>query len=466
VTRAQRALLLIIVIGPAVLFAFFYSVTPRPADTSPLQVPAAGPITIAVTGDTLIFNPPDDLGRDPAFARVRDAISGATFGVTTLDLNLLGPAETTSAESRSLPRWPFGSEREAQTLRQLGFDAIALANDHAADYGVDGALSTMRIISAAGLLHAGTGTDLAQARVPVYAGVPRRLALISVSASSMPESRATATRADIAGRAGLNPLRYTPHITVDAATYQTLKGSVQALNAGPPPGESELTMFGTVIRKGDRTSVSFDVDENDEREILEQITAARSSSEVVIVSLHAHEPANDSDAPAEFIVRFARKAVDAGATIVFGHGPHRLRGVELYKGGAILYSLGNFVYQTAALDFRAANVFDAGTDLYQSAIGAGGAAAGSRETPPDDEAWWEGAVALVTVDQRRVDSIRLIPVDLASGKPVTARGFPRTASPEKATAILDRLARLSRDFQTTIQVDGGAGLVRGGSPTR
>lgn len=39
---------------------------------------------------------------------------------------------------------------------------------------------------------------------------------------------------------------------------------------------------------------------------------------------------------------FAHDMIDAGADIVFGHGPHVPRGVELYKGKFIAYSLGNF----------------------------------------------------------------------------------------------------------------------------
>ena len=41
-------------------------------------------------------------------------------------------------------------------------------------------------------------------------------------------------------------------------------------------------------------------------------------------------------------VRFARAAVDAGADLVVGHGPHVLRGMEWHKGRLIAYSLGNF----------------------------------------------------------------------------------------------------------------------------
>ena len=41
--------------------------------------------------------------------------------------------------------------------------------------------------------------------------------------------------------------------------------------------------------------------------------------------------------------RFAHAVVDAGADLVLGSGPHVVRGVELYRGRVIAYSLGNFL---------------------------------------------------------------------------------------------------------------------------
>ena len=40
--------------------------------------------------------------------------------------------------------------------------------------------------------------------------------------------------------------------------------------------------------------------------------------------------------------RFSRAVIDAGADLVLGHGPHVLRGMEVYRGRLIAYSLGNF----------------------------------------------------------------------------------------------------------------------------
>jgi len=44
---------------------------------------------------------------------------------------------------------------------------------------------------------------------------------------------------------------------------------------------------------------------------------------------------------------FAHAAVDAGADIVFGHGPHVLLPVECYRGKPVFYGVGNFSFQMA-----------------------------------------------------------------------------------------------------------------------
>ena len=50
------------------------------------------------------------------------------------------------------------------------------------------------------------------------------------------------------------------------------------------------------------------------------------------------------DYPSASQVVFAHKLVDAGASLILGHHPHVLQGIERYKGAVIAYSLGNFVF--------------------------------------------------------------------------------------------------------------------------
>ncbi len=75
--------------------------------------------------------------------------------------------------------------------------------------------------------------------------------------------------------------------------------------------------------------------------------------DIVIVSMHAGGESGDVlRIPFETeyfrgenrgdVVRFARSAVDAGADLVVGHGPHVPRAMEVYQDRLIAYSLGNF----------------------------------------------------------------------------------------------------------------------------
>lgn len=75
--------------------------------------------------------------------------------------------------------------------------------------------------------------------------------------------------------------------------------------------------------------------------------------DIVLVSFHGGaEGSKHEHVPREYeyflgqnrgnVYKFAHKAIDAGADIVIGHGPHVTRAVELYKNRFIAYSLGNF----------------------------------------------------------------------------------------------------------------------------
>ncbi|HUJ49988.1 MAG TPA: CapA family protein [Bryobacteraceae bacterium] len=72
------------------------------------------------------------------------------------------------------------------------------------------------------------------------------------------------------------------------------------------------------------------------------VSALRERTDVVIVSMHAGSEYQLT--PNVFQQRFARAAIDAGATLVVGHHPHVVQPVEQYRDGVIFYSLGNLVF--------------------------------------------------------------------------------------------------------------------------
>jgi len=60
-------------------------------------------------------------------------------------------------------------------------------------------------------------------------------------------------------------------------------------------------------------------------------------ADLVLVTHNGHESdGSDRYKPAKFIETYARACIDAGADAFLGHGPHLLRGIEIYKGKPIL----------------------------------------------------------------------------------------------------------------------------------
>ncbi|MGE4285572.1 MAG: CapA family protein [Phycisphaerae bacterium] len=74
----------------------------------------------------------------------------------------------------------------------------------------------------------------------------------------------------------------------------------------------------------------------------QKIKEAKGNSDIVIVQVHAGS--EFTHYPSPNTVRLFRFLVDCGATVVVGHHPHYIQGYELYKGSAILYSLGKLIY--------------------------------------------------------------------------------------------------------------------------
>jgi hypothetical protein len=105
----------------------------------------------------------------------------------------------------------------------------------------------------------------------------------------------------------------------------------------------------------------------------------KENSDIVIVSFHGGAEGPDHQnvtCETEFyygenrgnVCRFARSVIDAGADIVFGHGPHVTRSVDIYKDRFIAYSLGNFCTY-ARFNLRGENGFAPLIKVYTSPDG-------------------------------------------------------------------------------------------------
>jgi len=80
------------------------------------------------------------------------------------------------------------------------------------------------------------------------------------------------------------------------------------------------------------------------------VSSLRQSVDVVVVSIH--DGIEYVDYPTRYMMSLCRGAAEAGATVVLGHHPHVVQGLERHNDALIAYSLGNFVSDFADEEVR------------------------------------------------------------------------------------------------------------------
>src|SRR6188474_3739796 len=161
------------------------------------------PFTLALTGDSIIMQRLQ-VFKEPEFTKLFDLIRGADAAFTNLE-TLFHDYEMPPAHE-SGGTWMRTDPPILKELVWAGFDLVSRANNHAGDFGVLGAQITSRYVREAGLVEAGVGNSLAEAREAKFLETPKgRVALISVASTFPDSSRAGRTRGDMPARPGLNP---------------------------------------------------------------------------------------------------------------------------------------------------------------------------------------------------------------------------------------------------------------------
>ena len=344
---------------------------------------------------------------------------------------------------------------------------VSTANNHAVDFGEVGVVANMRNLREHGMPFAGTGETLTEAVAPVYVDTPKgSVALIGVTLTMPPaDHRAAEPRGPIKGRPGANTVRHSVLHRLPSEAFDALREVGRGLALGPRfrDGDSELTLFGQRFVRADGYGKSSVAHTGDVALNLRWIAEARRMADWVIVSMHNHERGASLDDPPEYAVEFARACIDAGADVVFGHGPHQERGIEIYQGRPIFYALGNFVMHNDLIKWEPWDLYaryglgpEATTaDAYD--FRSNGDTRGAAVEPIR----WQTVIARVSFTAAVLREIRLYPVELgyASGKR-SQRGRPLLASGEVASEILCRVQRLSAAYGTRVEIEGEVGLIR------
>jgi hypothetical protein len=84
------------------------------------------------------------------------------------------------------------------------------------------------------------------------------------------------------------------------------------------------------------------IDRIEPADVIKDIKALRTKCDFVIVSLHWGTENVFYPSPEQ--IALAHDLIDAGATVILGHHPHVIQGVEQYGQGLIVYSLANFQF--------------------------------------------------------------------------------------------------------------------------
>jgi poly-gamma-glutamate capsule biosynthesis protein CapA/YwtB (metallophosphatase superfamily) len=370
--------------------------------------------------------------------------------------------------------WLLSSPPVAADLKRMGFDLLSHANNHATDYGVQGLLSTSRFLDQAGIVNGGSGKTLSQAREARLLSVPAgRVALIAVTAHYEADSPASDPFGPFAGRPGVSTLRTTRYAMVspeDLAAIQKIRealpaGSELHLASAAAAKTDAVSLFGAhyKVRSTAKAEVSFSflMNEHDHGEIIRAIRQGKQISDYAIASIHTHEPGNYATEPPDFLEILAHDAVDNGADAVVMHGPHQLRGIEIYKGKPIFYSLGNFFFMVSTWSPIVREMYEWARIEPGSMTDAEFRAKRRAQGVFNYSECFESVVATSRFERGRVSEIRLYPVDLHWEAARDAdRGIPRLASPSIGTRILEWLQDLSRPYGTRICIENGVGVIR------
>jgi hypothetical protein len=199
----------------------------------------------------------------------------------------------------------------AKSIRQAGFDVVSFASNHCMDWGIEAFQDTIDALREQNLHVVGVGSNLDAARKPaIVESKGTRVAFLAYN-TILPQGYWAES-----DRPGCVPLR-----------AHTVYEQVEHDQPGTP------CRIHTFPHKGDM------------RGMMEDIQKARTLADVVIVSMHwgiHFVPAIIADYQKEL----AYAAIDAGADLILGHHPHILKGIEIYKGKAIFYSLANFALES------------------------------------------------------------------------------------------------------------------------
>jgi poly-gamma-glutamate capsule biosynthesis protein CapA/YwtB (metallophosphatase superfamily) len=274
---------------------------------------------LLMTGDINLLNVEEPT--EP-FRKVADSLGAADVVISNLECVLGTPEQAYSIQHEGFFADPHVG---AEALRHGNIAAVGMANN--INYGARNILGSIATLDKAGIPHAGAGANIAAARKPVILERGgRRYGFLQRTSVYWPTDHA----ADADG-AGVAPLP--GHTAYEALMYR--------YHSGIPP----------VNRPGIPPIVTTWVDPDYLAAFTDDIKALRPQVDVLVASCHW----GLGKEVLTYMKQIATAAIDAGADVVMGHGPHHPLPISFHKGKPIFYGLGSFSFHMGHLGMAHGN---------------------------------------------------------------------------------------------------------------
>jgi poly-gamma-glutamate synthesis protein (capsule biosynthesis protein) len=315
-------------------------------------------------------------------------------------------------------------------FRTSGFDMLSLANNHAFDLGEGGLMQQIAESKMRGFTLAGAGRNLEEATAAgIMTAKGQRVGLLAFLCAPEDFQRPD-VMAEFRAQAGKSGV-----------------GLVTGARVHVPGSPIPLLMPHA----------------SDMRVMTDAVRRARANVDTLLVSFHQHwnldvapgggrgrggqaprrtlvpaqlESAGNQVAEGRRVI--CQAAVDAGADVVIGHGPHVLNGIEVYRGKPILYSLGHF-YMSLLRDGKALPRMQISPSLARLA----------EDNYYLEEHRW-AAVARIVCRRGTVTQLQVLPAFMD----VQKDGYPAFPADGDAATINRAMRELSRPFRTDIRTVG------------
>ena len=314
-------------------------------------------VKLAAVGDTNGYKILRDGTSDDPLKEVRGSLESQDLFIENFEGVILShPASPAACPAEQRQSAFFGPPEIADFLHPTAIAIATLANNHISDCGLDGIVETTTELRRRGVLVGGAGRNLNQACAPI--------------------------RLEIDG--------------VQLAVLAYLAIDDNRLLAGPNnPGAASWTAC-----RGDA-----------------QVAALAAAGYIVVVAMHLHQGPAWNAEPSERDLTLVKRALDAGADLVIGHGPHVPQGIVESNGRVGLLSLGDFLVHP------------------------------DYEIP---ESAKRSIIAQITISANTID-VRLLPIRLDRA------GRPIVPAPWDASWILNDIAEQSARLGTKMTIENGIG---------